>query len=71
MNIKCSSKHDRNLKKSQCYIVIHNSNIDLGCNSNSNMLIFKVIHVVTLIVLYYTVYTDFGGISNSNSNILH
>ena len=38
-------------------IVIHNSKTDLGSNSNSNLLIFKVI------VIYYT---DLG--SNSNSN---
>ena len=40
-------------------IVIHNSNTDLGGNSNSNLLIFKVI----VIVIYYI---DLGGDSNSN-----
>ena len=38
-------------------IVIHTSNTDLGGNSNSNILIFKVI------VIYYI---DLGGDSNSN-----
>ena len=52
-----SLKHRRNLND----IVIHNSNTDLG--SNSNLLIFKVI----VIVIYYA---DLGGISNSNSSIL-
>ena len=41
-------------------VVIHNSNIDLGSNSNSNLLKFKVI----VIVIYYI---DLGG----NSDILH
>ena len=40
-------------------IVIHNSNTDVGSNSNSNILIFKVM----VIIIYYT---DLGGISNSN-----
>ena len=43
---------------------IHISNIDLGGNSNSNLLIFNVIVIV--IVIYYI---ELGG--NSNSNILH
>ena len=42
-------------------VVIHNSNTDVG--SNSNLLIFKVI----LIVIYYI---DLGSNYNSNSNIL-
>ena len=37
-------------------IVIHNSKTDLGSNSSSNLLFFKII------VIYYT---DLGGISNS------
>ena len=36
-------------------------------DSNSNILIFKVI-VIAIITLTY--YTDLGGISNSNSNLL-
>ena len=41
-------------------IVIYNSNTDLGSNSTSNVLIFKVIVIC---------YTDLGGDGNSNSNI--
>ena len=44
-------------------LVIRKSNTDLGSNSNSNLLIFKVI----VIVIYYI---DLGNHCNSNSNIL-
>ena len=58
-----SLKHERISKKPHNTIVIHNSNTDLGGNSNSNLLIFSVIVIVTY-------YIDLGSnYCNSNCNI--
>ena len=50
-------------------VVIHNSNIDLGSNSNSNLLILKVHLTCTcMCVVIHNSNIDLG--SNSNSNLL-
>ena len=57
-----SLKHER-ISKNLNAIVIHKSNIDLGSNSNSNVLIFKV-----LVMVIYDI--DLGSNYNSNNIIL-
>ena len=61
MNIKCNGQIMKEFQRNLNTIVIHNSNTDLGgnSNSNSNILIFNVI------VMYYI---DLGSNCNSNSN---